>query len=279
MRGKMHPFEPRNGDFDVHFASPYEFQEYMRTVIAHGQETTSQVRDSDVNFGFYRAPDPAKIMVGCPTLADEVRASVDRLTAEFPITEHTYMIEPDYVGFVPLVGAALSGDPRAMLRMRATTAETTRAPLEILVNLGVSHSVTDRSLVQRGVMIAAFAILAARTRPVTVVLMGAYKGSRTVVMTVRLELSQSFDLTQLAYLVASPDIPRRHMPRLSGRSGSGIHWGYESNNARLGDVLKAHCALQTNDPLYIQGAYSATGISAVNWIREQLTHINATVKG
>lgn len=272
----MNTFDTTQPVFDVHFDSPFEYHEYMRQVMAHPQSNSHFMQKVDSEFGFYDRIDLSKIMLGCPDLAALVNSEVDNLTAQFPVTEQTQMIEADYIGFVPLIGAALCGDPKTMLRRKATESETIRAPLNILVNIGVSASVTAKQLVKRGVMIAALALLAVRTRPVVITLMSADDGTRRVVTTLKIDLSQSFDLTQFAYLIASGDLPRRYAFRICGTTGR-VGWAYGSGSTTLSPELKKRCNITDDNFLYIPGAYTGIGINPVNWIKDNLAAIDAKV--
>lgn len=92
----------------------------------------------------------------------EAQRYIDQINTEIPTLRKVW--KSDVAGFFPNVPAYLAGEPENMWRMDSD--ESSAAPIRVWVGVGSSAAFSERDLIKRGAILAAFAMALSERRPV-----------------------------------------------------------------------------------------------------------------
>lgn len=191
------------------FSDPADFAAYLRGPCAVSPYLTGKADGGD----WYGAT-PAETLARADAGNDRLTAPCDRLldrmeTVDFATSRFATVAA--VAGGAPCVPAYLAGSPMAM-RRRVRVADDL-APLAVVVDMGVSASVTHPTIQRRGAAALALVRLLAATRPVSLwvvtgQIVDKHDAARDAAFAVRLDTAP-LDVARAAWLLAAPEAFRR----------------------------------------------------------------------
>lgn len=208
---------------------------------------------------------------GDNSLVDDAEKLLDKLDADIEITGKHW--EPCMAGAYPIVAEFLAGSPNPMRRMVEVDSDNT--PLAIYVSTTCSASISESTMLKRGVAILALLLKMQQLRPIELYLIAELHGTTdgACVQVIQVE-SKPLDISVACFTLARVAFARQltyNMGRkLDGFDGS---WprGYRDSNweSRVREAV----GMNPND-LYIPAAkeWDAMVTDPVAWVNAQVEH-------
>jgi hypothetical protein len=198
-----------HGIAGARFSDPAAFSAFLRGPCAASPYLSFDDRDDWA--GASARETLARIDCGNPALTAKCDRLLDRMES-VPFATSRFATVAAVAGGAPCVPAYLAGSPMAM-RRRVRIADDF-APLAVVVDVGVSASVTHDTIQRRGAAALALVRLLAATRPVALwVVTGQQisrysENKRDAAYAVRLDTAP-LDVARAAWLLAAPEAFRR----------------------------------------------------------------------
>lgn len=191
------------------FSDPADFAAYLRGPCAVSPYLTGKAEG-----GAWYGATPAETLERADAGNAKLTAPCDRLLARMETVDFAtsrFATVAAVAGGAPCVPAYLAGSPMAM-RRRVRIADDL-APLAVVVDVGVSASVSHPTIQRRGAAALALVRLLAATRPVSLWVVSGQivdknDTARDVAFAIRLDTAP-LDVARAAWLLAAPEAFRR----------------------------------------------------------------------
>lgn len=148
---------------------------------------------------------------GNPALGAMIERNLDAWDIDSLLTEGCSRWEPSRVGVMPIVPNVVAGIPETMLAQYVVH-EAAKHPLTIMVDVGVSASVSAAEAARYGAAVAALVLTLQRVRPVELFVTDTLgdKGPKVTATVPIVRLGAApFDPAQIAYALADVSFTRR----------------------------------------------------------------------
>jgi hypothetical protein len=148
---------------------------------------------------------------GNPELGKLIERNLSAWNIDSLMSEGCSRWEPSRVGVMPIVPNVVAGIPETMLSQH-TVHEAARHPLTVMVDVGVSASVSAAEIAQWGAAVAALVLTLQRARPVELFIsdsLGERSGKVTATIPIIRIGSAPFDPAQVGFALADVSLTRR----------------------------------------------------------------------
>jgi hypothetical protein len=191
------------------FSDPADFAAFLRGPCAVSPYLTGKAEG-----GAWYGATPAETLARADAGNAKLTAPCDRLLSRMESVDFAtsrFVTVSAVAGGAPCVPAYLAGSPMAM-RRRVRIADD-MAPLAVVVDVGVSASVSHPTIQRRGAAALALVRLLATTRPVSLWVVSGqvtdkYDTARNAAFAVRVDTAP-LDVARAAWLLAAPEAFRR----------------------------------------------------------------------
>lgn len=269
------------------FGSPEEHADFIRPHI----ETYTQYEFGKWRNDWYRCNSVveglAKLDNGDSEAVEAAQKIMDEFNDQHVQTRGLPILERQVVGYIPHVPSAIINLPKSMLRHMPSDFNSTRTPVRIFVDVGVSDGVSLDHLMNRGVAAIALTMALQRTRPVELHAISALSlnGRKTQITTTRIS-NTPIDLNRAAAMLSHAAITRRvsfYTAMVQADYKYNVHtvaWAFSSTptNSSYIDTCKSLVGATDKD-VWITGGYLDDKLmlkNPIQWVKNMINSIEHT---